>query len=42
MLEQLITSVSVCNVMCNMMYGRVMVTQCMGCDDTVIGDDDIV
>ena len=41
-LEQLITSVSVCNVMCNMMYDRVMVTQCMGCDDTVVGDDVII
>ena len=41
-LEQLITSISVCNVMCNIMYGRVMVTQCMGCDDTVVGDDDII
>ena len=34
-LEQSIISVSVCNVVCNMMYSRVMVTQCMDSDDTV-------
>ena len=36
MLEQSTTSVSVCYVVCNMVYGRVMVTQCMGSDNTVV------
>ena len=31
----IITLVSVCNVMCNMMYCGVMVTWCMGSDDIV-------
>ena len=34
--EQSITSVSVCNVVYNMMYDRAMVTRCMGSDDTVV------